>query len=148
MQTLSAVDWSLLHKIFNIFDGSLVLGFIFQLYDILNGSLLIFPQCCIFASKNRVSIGSDNGLSPIRRQAIIWSNGGLLSIGSLGANFNSKYKTFDSRKCVWKCRLRNGGHFVHGVVGLIVICSCWGIIHQSSGTTWNGCHSYWMISTP
>ena len=33
---------------------------------------------------NYVSIGSDNGLSPVRRQAIIWANGGLLSSGPLG----------------------------------------------------------------
>ena len=29
-------------------------------------------------------------------------------------NFESKYKTFYSWKCIWKCRLRNGGHFVQG----------------------------------
>ena len=33
-------------------------------------------------------IGSDNGLSPSRRQAIIWTNVGLLLIGPLGTNFN------------------------------------------------------------
>ena len=33
-------------------------------------------------------IGSDNGLSPDRRQAIIWTNAGLLSIGPLGTNFS------------------------------------------------------------
>ena len=38
-------------------------------------------------SINQVSIGSDNGLSPIRRQIIIWTNAGLLSIGPLGTNF-------------------------------------------------------------
>ena len=32
-------------------------------------------------------LGSDNGLSPSWRQAIIWSNAGVLSIGSLGTNF-------------------------------------------------------------
>ena len=37
---------------------------------------------------NQVSIGSDNGLSPIRRQAIIWTNAGLLSIGPLETNFS------------------------------------------------------------
>ena len=31
-------------------------------------------------------IGSDNGLSPGRRQAIIWNNAGLLLIESLGTN--------------------------------------------------------------
>ena len=33
-------------------------------------------------------IGSDNGLSPNRRQAIIWTNAGLLLIGPLGTNFS------------------------------------------------------------
>ena len=31
-------------------------------------------------------IGSDNGLSPGRRQAIIWTNAGILLIGPLGTN--------------------------------------------------------------
>ena len=33
-------------------------------------------------------IGSDNGLSPGRRQAIICTNAGLLLIGPLGTNFS------------------------------------------------------------
>ena len=33
-------------------------------------------------------IGSDNGLSPYRRQAIIWTNAGILLIGPLGTNFS------------------------------------------------------------
>ena len=33
-------------------------------------------------------IGSDNGLSPHRRQAIIWTNDGILLIGPLGTNFS------------------------------------------------------------
>ena len=41
----------------------------------------------IYARVNRGSIGSDTGLSPIRRQAIIWINAGLLSIGPFGTNF-------------------------------------------------------------
>ena len=32
-------------------------------------------------------IGSDNGLSPWRRQAIIWTNAWILLIGPLGTNF-------------------------------------------------------------
>ena len=35
-----------------------------------------------------IIIGSDNGLSPRRRQAIIWTNAGILLIGPLGTNFN------------------------------------------------------------
>ena len=33
-------------------------------------------------------VGSDNGLSPGRRQAIIWTNDGILLIGPLGTNFS------------------------------------------------------------
>ena len=33
-------------------------------------------------------MGSDNGLSPERRQPIIWTNAGILLIGPLGTNFN------------------------------------------------------------
>ena len=37
------------------------------------------------------SIGSDDGLSPIRCQAIIWINAGILLIGPLGTNFSLKW---------------------------------------------------------
>ena len=33
-------------------------------------------------------IGSDNGLSPGRRQSIIWSNAGIMLIGPLGTNIS------------------------------------------------------------
>ena len=35
-----------------------------------------------------IILGSDNGLSPGRRQAIIWTNAGILLIGPLGTNFS------------------------------------------------------------
>ena len=37
---------------------------------------------------NYGNMGSDNGLSPGRHQAIIWTNAGLLSIETLGTNFS------------------------------------------------------------
>ena len=46
-------------------------------------------------------IGSDNGLSPGRRQAIIWTNAGILLIGPLGTNFSevlSEIYTFSFKK--------------------------------------------------
>ena len=45
--------------------------------------------------------GSDNGLSPKRRQAIIWTNAGILLIGPLGTNFSeilSDIHTFSFKK--------------------------------------------------
>ena len=41
----------------------------------------------IYISKLSI-IGSDNGSSPGRRQAIIWTNAGILLIGPLGTNFS------------------------------------------------------------
>ena len=35
-----------------------------------------------------IIIGSDNGLSPGRRQAIIWTNAGIWLMGPLGTNFS------------------------------------------------------------
>ena len=46
-------------------------------------------------------LGSDNGLSPGRRQAIIWTNAGILLIGPLGTNFSEiliEIKTFSFKK--------------------------------------------------
>ena len=48
---------------------------------------LIFPLCRIYASVNWVSIGSDNGLSPIRCQTITQTNAGILFIGPLATHF-------------------------------------------------------------
>ena len=47
------------------------------------------------------SIASDNGLSPGQRQAIIWTNAGILLIGPLGTNFSeilSEIHTFSFKK--------------------------------------------------
>ena len=46
-------------------------------------------------------IGSDNGLSPGRRQAIIWTNAGILLIGPFRTNFSEKLigiQTFSFKK--------------------------------------------------
>ena len=46
-------------------------------------------------------IGSDNGLSPERRQAIIWTSAGILLIGPLGTNFSEiliEIQTFSLKK--------------------------------------------------
>ena len=48
-----------------------------------------------------IIIGSDNGLSPGRRQAILWTNAGILLIGPLGTNFSETWievQTFSSKK--------------------------------------------------
>ena len=60
-------------------------------------------------------IGSNNGLSLGRRQAIIWTNAEILLTGPVGTKLSAtliEIHNFYSRKCIWKCRLENGGHFV------------------------------------
>ena len=54
----------------------------------------------IFVSKLTI-IGSDNGLSPGMRHAMVWTNTGILLIGSLGTNFSeilTEINTFSFRK--------------------------------------------------
>ena len=61
------------------------------------------------------TIGSDNGFSPGRRQAIIWTNAGILLIGPLGTNFSEmliEFYAFPFKKMHGKCRLENVDHFV------------------------------------
>ena len=54
---------------------------------------------------NLTTIGSNNGLSPGRRQAIIWTNAGILLIGPLWTNFNEiliEIPTFSFKKMLLK----------------------------------------------
>ena len=59
-----------------------------------------------------ITIGSDNGLAPGRRQAIIWTNAGILFIGLLGTNFSENLKeihTFSFKKIhlkIWSAKWR------------------------------------------
>ena len=65
-------------------------------------------------------IGADSGLSSGGRQAISWSNVGILFIGPLRTNFNYiliQIYTFHPGKPIWKCYVENGGCFV--IVNLI-----------------------------
>ena len=50
---------------------------------------------------NLTTIGSDNGLSPDQRQAIIWTNAGMLLIRTLGTSFSEiliKINSFSLKK--------------------------------------------------
>ena len=73
----------------------------------------------IYASVNWINIDLGNGLSPVRRLNQCWC---WLIVKRPLRNalqwerFKSKCKTFYSRKCISKCRLRNGGHYVQGLM--------------------------------
>ena len=69
-----------------------------------------------YVSVNYATISSDNGASPVGRQAIIWTNAGLLSIEPEKTNFNEiliEIQNFSFNKKIQICRLQNGGHCVN-----------------------------------
>ena len=72
-------------------------------------------------------IGSDNGLSPDRRQAIIWTKAGSLLIGPLGTNFSEiliEILTFSLKKMRLKV---SSAKWLPFCLGLIVLKQ-WDII--------------------
>ena len=63
-------------------------------------------------------MASDNGLSPGRRQAIIWNNAGILSFGLLGTNFSEiliEILTFSFKKMRLKVSSAKWWPFCHGL---------------------------------
>ena len=70
---------------------------------------------------SELTIGSDNGLPPGRRQVIIWPNDGILLIGSLGTNLSQiliKIYKFSFKKKHWKML---SGKWRPTCLGLIVL---------------------------
>ena len=68
-------------------------------------------------------IGSDNGLLPDRRQAIIWTNDGILLIGPLGTNFSEiliEIYTFSFKKVHLKMSSGKWRPFCLGLNVLII----------------------------
>ena len=71
------------------------------------------------------TFGTDNGLSPGRRQAIIWTNAVILSIWSLATNFNEiliKIQTFPFKKMHLKLSSGKWRPFCLGLS--VLICGC------------------------
>ena len=66
-----------------------------------HGSYLFASSDAYICVSKLTIIGSDNGLSPDRRHAIIWTNAGILLIWTLGTNFSeilSEIHTFSFKK--------------------------------------------------
>ena len=69
-------------------------------------------------------IGSDNGLSPGRRQAIIWTNAGILLIRTLGTNFSEilgKIHSSSFKKMHLKMSSAKERLFILGLTELTVV---------------------------
>ena len=81
-------------------------------------------------------IGSDNGLSPDRRQAIIWTNAGLLLIGPLGTNFSEiliEILTFSFRKMCLNVSSAKWRPFCFGL-NVLILQHC--IFHWVQSNCW------------
>ena len=73
-----------------------------------------------------IIIGSDNGLSPGRRQAIIWTNAGIVLIGPLGTNFIEiliEILTISFKKMRFKVAALKWRPFCLGLNGLMTMVS-------------------------
>ena len=103
-------------------------------------------------------IGSDNGLSPGRHQAIFWTNAGILSIGHLGTKFREiliEIHTFSFKKMHLK---RSSGKYRPFCLGLNVFREQWwffytvyiGSISQFLQRLWSNCveHSTRLLFKP
>ena len=72
-------------------------------------------------------IGSDNSLASGRRQAIIWTNAGILLIGPLGTNFSEiliEIVTFSYKNIHLKMSSRKWRPFCLGLNVLSHLCTC------------------------
>ena len=106
----------------------------------------------IYASVNWCIIGSDNGLSPVRRQAITWTSDESLSIGLLGTHFSQiliEIQTFSLKKMHLKISSVKWGYFVSTSMCRLNqmrnsrFCEVY-MYHQKN----KSCFSWWMNLTP
>ena len=93
-------------------------------------------QVTLICVINLTIIGSDNGLSPGRRQAIIWTNTGIFLIGTLGTNFSEisiKILAFSFKEMLLKLSSAKwrpfclGLNVLRGTPHLTYRCEIWGI---------------------
>ena len=94
---------------------------------------------------NLTITGSDNGLSPGRRQAIIWTNAGILLIGPLGTNFSEILIDINTFK---KMRLKmSSAKWRPFCLGLNeLMCSCHKTVNENQGIHTYRCH--WQRQYP
>ena len=87
---------------FNIFFKSLAHDLLYMCFV---KGLTHWDQVTHICVSKLTIICSDNGLSPSRRQAVIWTNAGILLIGPLGTNFSEiliKIDKFSFKKMHFK----------------------------------------------
>ena len=72
----------------HVTDHSLLISFAYCWNILIAHQLTHWGRVTHIWAGKLTNIGSDNGLSPGRRQAIIWTNAGISFIGPLGTNFS------------------------------------------------------------
>ena len=85
--------------------GNFSLRIHWKLSSVLHGQLTHWGRVTHICVVKLTIMGSDNGLSPGRHQAIIWTNAGLLLIGLLETNFSEiliEIHTFSFKKMCLK----------------------------------------------
>ena len=88
------------------------------------------------------SIGLDNGLSPSRRQAIIWTNGGILLIRNLGTNFSEiiiGIQAFSFKKIRSKMSSEKLRPFCVGLNEFRSIPGCLPVVRSDKKWWWKTC---------
>ena len=95
-------------------------------------------------------IGSDNGLLPSRRQAIIWTNAGILLIRPSGTNFSEisiETDVFSFKKLQLKMSSAKWRPFCLGlnVLNLMYICIIRLWLHLYKSYSW---HYWWHHQVP
>ena len=88
---------------------------------------------------NWTIIGSDNGLSPGRHQAIIWTNAGILLIEPLGTNFSEiliGIQSFSFKKMRLKMSSAKWRPFCLGLNVLILIKKLTAFLFESWTSLW------------
>ena len=118
---------------------------------------LIFYQLAHWGRATYICVGklttivSDNGLSPGRRQAIIWTNAGILLIGPLGTNFSEiliEIYTFSFKKINLKVSSGKWRPSCLGLNVLIAVCCrrCYRIVACKSNLRCLGGFSFNMMT--
>ena len=114
-------------------DGHHRLPIRHSLFDFLSVCLIYLNDSIeagwsIYVLTKSAIIGSNNGVSPVRRQAINSTNADSLAIGPLGIfmKFESRYNSFRWRKYIKKCCLLIVGHYVSASM-----CYCFRARHVS-----------------
>ena len=91
-----------------------------------------------------IIIGLGNGLSPGRRQAIIWTNAGMLSIWPSGTNLNKmmitihifSFKKMHSKMSSAKWRPNMAHHMYQNTLTISVLLTSWKSVNVAMFLTW------------